>query len=241
MTENDKNDILTENIDVMIDNACQIVALAKEKQTNIKTLVYVDNEGNDAVAFVYDFNLYTWKSGDTFDKIARDEMGNADLGTLIAYYNEIADETLIETGTKIKIPVLAKTENNQGNMIYAEPGCQENYGIDIKLGENGELCTRKGDLEVIEGVDNLSQALSLRLTTASRKRVRLNAYGIRSSVGDTLAVQSYLISSVEQTVKADPRIKEIEEISLFGNNDKLMINVAFVDINGNSNNYKGEI
>ena len=56
----------------------------------------------------------------------------------------------------------------------------------------------------------------MRLTRASVKRIRLASYGIRSNIGDTLAVESYLTSSIEQTIKADPRISEVEELSFRG-------------------------
>lgn len=241
MTEHDKQDILTDSCGAMIENACKMVAMSKEHQTNVTTVIYVDSEGNDKAAFVYDFYFHTWKSSDTFDRLATDLLGDANLGTLIAYFNKIAVESEIKTGTKIKIPVLEETPNIQGNRIYAIPEKQENYGIDIKIDDNGEFCTRNGDFDFINGQDNLSQALMLRLTTASDKRIRLASYGIRSAIGDTMAMRSYLFSSIEQTVMADPRIKEIEEISFKGNKSSLAISVEYTDISGNNGIYKGEI
>lgn len=243
MTENDKHDIITDNTDLMIDNACKMVAKAKEKQGNVKAVVYVDNDGNDAVAYVYDFSIYTWKSADTFDKLARDYLGDADLGTLIAYYNEIAVESEVESGTKIKIPILTETTANQNNMIYAEPDKQDNYGIDIAIDDEGEFATKGGDFATVSGTDNLEQAIGMRLTTASQQRIRLNAYGIKNTIGDPMAVKSYLTSSIDQTIKADPRIKEVEEISYASKNngDDIQVDVVYTDINGKSGSYKGEL
>lgn len=241
MTENDRNDILVDSFAVMLENACKMVAMAKEHQTNIMQVVYVDSDGNDAVADVYGFDLHTWKSADTFDRLAADLLGDANLGTLIAYFNEIDVENEIVAGTRIKIPILTKTSNIQGNRIYAMPEKQENYGIDIALNDNGEFDIKDGDFASVKGQDNLSQALMLRLTTASEKRIRLTSYGIRAAVGDTMAMRSYLLSSIEQTVKADPRIKDIEGISFKGNKSALELEIAFTDINGNDGIYMGEI
>lgn len=241
MTENDRNDILVDSCAVMLENACKMVAMAKERQTNVMQVVYVDSDGNDAVADVYGFNFHTWKSADTFDRLAADLLGDANLGTLIAYFNGIDVESEIAVGTKIKIPILTETSNIQGNRIYAMPEKQENYGIDIALNDNGEFDTKDGDFASVKGQDNLSQALMLRLTTASEKRIRLTSYGIRAAVGDTMAMRSYLLSSIEQTVKADPRIKDIEEISFKGNKSALELEITFTDINGNDGIYTGEI
>lgn len=81
----------------------------------------------------------------------------------------------------------------------------------------------------------------LRLTTASENRIRLTSYGIRSAIGDTMAMRSYLLSSIEQTVKADPRIKDIEEISFKGNKSALELEIVYTDINGNDGTHTGEI
>lgn len=243
MTENDKYDILTDNISLMIDNACKMVAKAKEKQGNVKTVVYVDNEGNDAVAYVYDFSVYTWKSTDTFDKLARDYLGDASLGTIIAYFNEIAVESEVESGTKIKIPILTETPANQNNMIYAVPELQDNYGVDIAINDEGDFDVAGGDFGTVSGTDNLAQAIGLRLSTDRKNRIRLNAYGIKNTIGDPMAVKSYLTSSIEQTIEVDPRIKEVEEISYETKNggDDIQIDVTYMDINGKTGSYKGEL
>ena len=111
MTDNDREDILIDKTADILDCACKFVALSKEKQTNVKAVVYVDSDGNDAVAYVYDYKTYSWKTTDTFDKLANDYLGDPDLGTLIAYYNEISVESELESGTVIKIPILTEKES----------------------------------------------------------------------------------------------------------------------------------
>ena len=98
-----------------------------------------------------------------------------------------------------------------------------------------------GDIKTIDGRDNLTQAIALRLTTASKKRIRLASYGIRSTIGDPIAVESYLSGSIEQTIKMDPRVAEVNELTFRGNRDQLMLEVVYTDINGDTGMYKGDI
>lgn len=80
----------------------------------------------------------------------------------------------------------------------------------------------------------------MRLTTASEKRIRYNAYGIKAQIGEE-AVKNYLLSTVEQTVLADPRVMEINEILASSDNDKIYIAVDYTDINGNKQKMNEEV
>jgi hypothetical protein len=240
-TENDKKDRLVDLMNRMLDQSYRVMALAKEKQTNIECVVYVDNNGNDAIAYVYDYKTVQMTSTTTFDKLARDYLGNPDLGSIISYYNKIQFEHAVPAGTDIKIPVLTKKDQNQYNRIYANPEMQDNYGRDIALADDGDFAVKNGDLAVVSGPDNLAQAMANRLATASRKRLRIGAYGIRATVGDPLAIESYLFGSIEQTVKEDPRIEKIDEIYIEGDVDALYVSVTYTDINGSQEKYEGKI
>lgn len=241
LMEIDKSDMLIDYLAQLEENACAIVALGKGKQTNVQTVIYVAEDGSDAVIAVYDFRYHTWKSTDTFDKLAADLLGNPNYGTMLAYFNSVVNESELEAGTKIKIPVLSEDESSANNFIYAAPEKQENYGVDMTLDESGDFAVSGGDFAIVNGRDNLTQAIALRLTTASQKRIRITAYGIRSSIGEPMAVESYLTGSIEQTIKADPRINEVEQISFRGDGDILHLEVVYADINGETGSYKGEI
>lgn len=241
MTDADKEDVIIDNCADMMEGSCTLVALAKEKQTNVEQVVYVNNEGEDECVSVYDFKYYTWKSTDTFDKLARDFFGDANYGTMIAYYNGIKNESDMEAGSKIKIPILEESESMMRNKIYAAPDKQENYGIDIKLDSDGNFAVMGNDIGRIEGKDNLVQSIMMRLTTAIRQRIRLSSYGIRNAIGDVMALQSYLVSSIEQTVLSDPRIKSIESLSFKGEGDALYIDIAWIDINGDDGSFEGTL
>lgn len=240
ITENDKSDLLTDAASELEEAACLVAALAKEKQTNAEAIIYVDADGNDASITSYGYSLHTWRSTDTFDCLAAELLGNPDYGTVLAYFNGVTDESSLKAGTKIKIPLLSEAQNAE-NRIYASPEKHDGYGIDIALDDDGDFAVQGGDFKLAHGRKNLSQALALRLTQASKKRIRLAAYGIRSAIGDPMALESYLTASIEQTVKADPRVSSVEAIKVAGDGDILRISVIYTDINGNEGTYEGGI
>ena len=239
-TDDDKTDALIDAQAELALNVCKMVSLVKEKQSMYETVVYVDEEGNDAIAYVYDSRRIRMSSNMTLDRLADVYLGNPNLASLIAYYNNIQNEHEIEAGTVIKIPVLTPNEANANNRIYAVPGDTDNYGRDFALDDNGDFSVKNGDFAVTISIENLNQAISMRLTTAADKRIRLNSYGIKAQIGEE-AVKNYLISSVEQTVLADPRVSEITEISARNESDKIYIAVDYIDINGNKQKMNKEI
>lgn len=241
MTDTDKEDLLTEYCDDLIDIGNIIVTKSKEKTTNVRKIVYVDKDGNDASENVYDFTYYEWKSTDTFDYVASSEMGDSEYATLLAYYNNVENESELESGTIFKIPVLVPTNTTSGNVIYTVPEEQDNYGTDIKIDSSGDFSVDGGDFGMVYGADNLQQAIINRLTTASTKRIRYSSYGIRNSIGDPMAVRSYLVSSISQTLETEPRIKSVDNIVLSGSGDRLNVDVFYTDINGNESSVRGEI
>lgn len=239
-TDNDVQDELIDAVAELSTNACKMCAKIKERQTTYEPIVYVDNDGNDAVAYAYDSKKIRMSSTMTLDSIAAKYLGNPDYASIIAYYNGIQNEHEISAGTVIKIPILTPNKANSSNRIYAIPGDSDNYGRDIALDDNGDFSVSGNDFATVKEIENLNQAISMRFTTASDKRIRLNAYGIKAQIGET-AVKNYLFSTVEQTVLADPRVSEINDISMKGDNDKVYIAVTYTDLNGNQQKTNEEI
>lgn len=229
--ENDIQDKLVAEVYDIDDNINKMKKLAKETYANCETIIYVDENGNDASIIVYDHKNMIWKSSDTFDAIAEKEYGDASFGALLAYYNGIKKEFEIEAGTKIKLPIFTKDKNILENKVYYPPMQKELYGRDIGIDDNGNLKTFGGDFAIISDKSNLTQGLLNRLTTAFAKRIRLTSYGIRAEIGEPSIVKSYVLSSVEQTVLADPRVAEVTEINLDGKGDKMNVSVLYIDHN----------
>lgn len=239
--DNDALDNLIDTLAALEEKACITMALAKENKTNVEQVIYVDADGNDAVISVYGYRYHSWRSSDTLDLLAAEYLGSADYASIIACYNGIKNEAAIEAGTKIKIPLLTESQANSANMIYAEPEKQDAYGADIEVSDDGDLGAFAGDLATISGRENLAQGIFNRLATASGKRLRLAAYGIRASIGDAMAVESYLASAITQTVETDPRINSLNEFTIKGDGDKLYVAISWEDINGEAGAFEGEI
>lgn len=231
MTDDDKKDEQLAIRAMMKAASCKLVAFAKSCQTLKESVVYVDEDGNDAVVDVYGYTTLRVTSAMTLDSIAEKYLGNADYASIIAYYNGIKNYD-VSAGTLLKIPQLSATQSNNANMIYSLPKDRDLYGRDIALDDDGDFLAKDGDLAIQSGKDNLMQALSMRLTTGAEKRVRLNSYGIKSQIGEN-ALTNYLIATTQQTLKADPRIKEVNEINVSGDNDKVYLNFSFTDYNDN--------
>jgi hypothetical protein len=240
-TENDQKDALILLTNQLVDMACRIVALSKEKQTNIETVVYVDDKGNDAVANVYDYKTVKMTSATTLDRLAQNEYGDPSLGSLLAYYNKIQNEHTVEAGTALRMPILTLQDRNLNNRIYAPPELQDSYGRDFALTDSGGFMVNMGDFAIIKGPHNLHQGIGNRLTTAKGKRIRVGVYGVRNSIGDPMAINGYLMATIEQTLNEDPRIARVDEIEFEGIKDKLYISVTYTDINGKQDVYIGEI
>jgi hypothetical protein len=240
-TENDKEDRLVLTLNKCLDYVYRLVALAKERQTNVEQVIYTDGDGNDAVALVYDYRIIKMTGATTFDRLAQDYYANPDLGPLIAYYNRTQNEHRLEAGVDIKIPVLEQAANTARGRIYATPEMQDNYGIDIAISDTGDFPVKDGDFATVGGPDNLAQAIGNRLTTAGNKRIRLGTYGIRLAIGDAVAVNSFLLSSIEQTVLGDPRIERVDDISFRGEGDALFVTITYTDINGHQDTRQEKI
>jgi hypothetical protein len=196
--------------------------------------------GRQTAIMVYGYYSVPLKDTDTLEGLAAGHAGNPDSAIDIAAYNGIASLDELNPGDPVKIPVTKKSGGNTNNRIYARPGDRDNYGRDISLDEDGRVkASASGDFKLTGGVDNLSQAVLLRLRESVNKRIRLNAYGIKTNISDPDAGTAYILSSIDLTVRNDPRVKAVDNIRFAGTGDGLNVAVDYRDINGSSGNAKG--
>ena len=194
------------------------------------------------VSTVYGDTPVTVTSETTFESVAAKYLGSADKAADIATYNGVASINDVEPGDTLFVPVFEQTEAVQNNLIYALKEDADNYGKDIGLDEDGNIrISQTGDFLLVDGADNLSQAILMRLRESVDARIRLSTYGIKNTVADPVAGVSYLISSIEMTVSADPRVSGVEEIRFSGAGDNLYVEIDYTDINGNVNTAKGRV
>jgi hypothetical protein len=179
---------------------------------------------------------------DSFESLAARYLGSPDRAIYIAVYNGVASIDELNPGDAIKIPLLAPSGRHSRNRIYARPGDRDNYGRDIRLdGDGNTAASATGDYSLAEGADNLNQAILLRLRESVNRRIRLTAYGIRTNVSDPVAGVAYIISSIDLTVRGDPRVSAVDNIKFAGAGDGLDVTVEYTDINHSGGSAAGRV
>ncbi len=211
--------------------------------TNNGVVTMPGGEDDDTIKLTYGFKEKTLKDGDTWDNIAFETYGDSSLGILLASYNGTLTEessSEIVPGKTVYIPILDEVKSTSNNEVYNEPGVIDNYGKDIEI-QNGDFGEQNGDLAIVNGLNNLTQAILFRLCTSINNRIRNTVYGIKSSVGYSVAIANkYLASSITQTVLTDPRVSEIQSLQWEGSGSELKINFSYTDINDQNQSYGGE-
>ena len=180
----------------------------------------------------YGYTEATLISTDTLESLAEQYLGSPDGAIYIAIYNGVASIDELNPGDTIRIPILTPSSRNSLNQIYSRPEDRDNYGRDIYLDSEGYTApSPSGDYLLVDGVENLNQAILLRLRESVNRRVRLTAYGIRTNVSDPVAGVAYILSSIDLTVRMEPRVSAVNNISFTGAGDGLNVTVDYTDIN----------
>ena len=195
---------------------------------------------NQRIVLSYGYFEAVLKDTDSLESLAAQFYGDPDRAIDIAAYNGAASLSELRPGDKIKIPVTRRTISVINNRIYGRREDRDNYGRDILLDERGRAVpSSTGDFELTKGAKNLTQAILLRLRESVAKRIRLNAYGIRMNIGDQTAGVAYILSSIDLTVRGDPRIASVEDILFSSRGDALNVDVYYTDINNTAGNVTG--
>lgn len=194
------------------------------------------NETNEEdMKIVYGNTEIVCSDGDSYENIAQKYFGDSSYASMLASYNSRTNE--LKPGDKIYVPILNATEIARDNIVLTTETKNDNYGSDIKI-DNGNISVKNGDFEIISGAKNLDQAIKNRITTVLDSRVRLPGYGIKSMIGKQ-QFTNYVLSSIQDTVILDPRIKTVDSVSINGNGDSLQVLLTYTDINGRKNIYGG--
>jgi len=185
---------------------------------------------------VYGYTSTALTSTDTLESLAQKYYGDPSYAQLIASYNEIGDDDELSAGQRIKIPAIVPVDRTDGGNIY-DYDLNDPYGRDIAVGESGDvLFGESGEYATVGGVENVIQAINMRLGEVIGNRLRLTSYGLVSNVGSTIknqAVVVYLISNLRETVMQDPRVARINGISLQGSRDTITFSID-LDLVGNN-------
>jgi len=223
--------------------ANELAAAAKSNAVPDVTIGNPDPKtGEQRIVLSYGHTNITVKDTDNMESLAAQYLGDPGKAIDIATYNGVASIGDLEPGDVIKIPITRKTPRITNNLIYSAHGERDNYGKDIMLTDDGRIVVSpSGDYALTQDVDNLSQAVLLRLRERVAKRIRLVAYGIRTNISDPTAGISYIISSVDLTVLSDPRVLSVDNISFKGIGDTLWVYVHYSDINKADGKIEGRV
>lgn len=198
---------------------------------------------DDRLVTTYGYKVVSLSDAETnWDQLANDYYGDPSLASVVATYNNLPTDKPLKAGQSVLIPNLNYAESTSAeNEVYNSPDVKDNYGKDILI-NNNDFGVYNGDIAIVDGVSNLEQALLNRYSTLVGARIRLEAYGIKASIGDALNATSALIqASVHQTTVEDPRVDSVEDIKFVGERDSLTVSVIYIDKNGAKRNFGGII
>lgn len=185
--------------------------------------------------FRYAQTLY----GDTLQKIAARELGDAAQWATLAWLNELrppyltdhaelAGSGVLVTGSTIKLPA-ASAE------VDAATNPDEVFLVDCQL-VGGQFQFENGDIAIVAGRANLRQALGHSMVTNHGELLFHQTYGanlgrLKGSVNGPaleLVAQEY----VEDALRDDTRVQSVTMVTSSTQGDQLSINAEVVPISG---------
>jgi len=183
----------------------------------------------DTISYSFSgLNLYTVGGEDTLQSIALDKLGSEDLWIFIAYVNpDITSNDDLVSGTQIFIPVQVDLSDTSSKelFIFSEDISRDPYGTDIKIDSYGNLLFVNNDFVLVSGVENVRQAIDLRLNTEVGSLITQAGYGITAQAGfagTTMALR-YLKMAIRTTIMQDPRVESVDNMRLTLESDSVFI------------------
>lgn len=164
-------------------------------------------------------NTYTVRGEDTFQRIALNELGDESLWPFVASVNpSISGNAELVPGEQIFIPVQVDPSNDTSKeqFIFSEDTARDPYGADIQLDSDGNMVMVNDDASLLSGVENVKQAINLRLNTEVGSLIKQSAYGIVAQAGfagSTMAIR-YMKMALTSTILQDPRVEAVENLVL---------------------------
>lgn len=197
------------------------------------------------MAYSNHWRVVNTQQNDTLRAIAERELGSASRWVELVELNGIrhpylvadrnSEEALsgrvIAFGDPIKVP-----SGTAVNADFAGVTPVEAYGIDINL-DTGEVCGGpSGDVDTVAGIQNLKQALNLRLTNGYRELEYHRKYGneahrLKGHKASPL-IGLMALWFCEMTVKADPRVRSVANGRFEINGDAIHIFITAIVSDG---------
>lgn len=199
------------------------------------TINYID------LSQVTNVTYYTIQFGDTLESIALNTLGSSDLWKVLATFNGLAYpyistlgipiQKTLSPGQQISIPSIQTNPSLQnaqssGNIVLGQfttpPSIDSSFGTDIFLDSTGDIdVNQTGDITTISGINNLKQALLLKLNVYRGELLPHPDFGILNILGlrTTPALTGMCQSQLEATLLSDPRVLNVPQASVSINGD----------------------
>jgi len=170
------------------------------------------------------FRSHYVTSGDTLQSVALNEMGSVEAWPFLAMVNHLNGNDDLVVGQMLFIPSESgdTTSTPVSEYIMHGSGPSESgvplsspYGTDIRITNGAISMGESSDFRTVSGLENVIQAVNLRLSTPLGMLLKHTAYGLKTQVGmagDVLA-QSYLIMALRMALMQDPRVQAVTNLS----------------------------
>lgn len=174
--------------------------------------------------------------GDTLQRISLRELGDASRWVELVLLNELrppyiaSDHSagVLAYGDSIKIPAPASG-------VSASESLDALYGRDLKL-RRGQLAGVDGDLELVGGIPNFSQAIGLHVSVEKKELAFHPAFGclVKSLLGDIGGSRSALLAAfyVKSAILEDPRVASVASCVAAFSGDEIRVDARVIPISG---------
>jgi phage baseplate assembly protein W len=186
------------------------------------------------------FRLVQIQNGDTLQKIAAREVGDANVWRDLININKLTypyltgDPTAASATVKMYGQMIAVPAASVQISSELDPDLVFKTDIDLtggNLSDNGA-----GDLLTISGVANYKQAISNRLATEQKELIFHLAYGcaLRALLGTVNGPTAATLAAqyVKAAVQADPRTASVKSSTATVVGDALVVNAVAIPVNG---------
>lgn len=182
--------------------------------------------------------------GTSYEAFAAQYYGDPALSPVIMLFNGKDMDEDISPGDVIRVPRLNASPRLEDNAVYTENPADAALGSDVDARNGGLSVGSHGDYIPLTGIDNLIQALNLRLSEQLGSRLRLTEYGLDVPIGSSITDSSqisYLMANIEDTVLQDPRVEDVSDMAIRVHEDKVYVSMTVRSISRETLNYTGQI